>query len=554
MRNNILKTIIFSLLLMLFHSTILIASTMIEADSRIKNVFIYPDSALVERVTSLNLEKGSHEIIFPNIVSEIDENSLRISVSGEAIIQLFGAKVKKEYLEEIPSERINKLKGEIRNLEDQIKKLQNKKSLLSVKKNFLDSIVLFSEEQIPKEMVTKLPATDDLKTLLIFLDEELTTNYSEVFNCDIEMRNLNGKLSVLKKELSQISGVQKKLKRSIITELEVLKSGKADLAISYMVNDASWNPIYDARADFAGSSVELISYGVIRQISGEDWVDVNAVLSTAKPRIGGNLPYVSPWILKPYEADFGAERTLEMPSVTYQKQAFRMEEEISDKNLSEVKYATAKEKGITVSYQIPYTITVKADKSENKFPISSQILEADFEYFTYPRLSPFAYLGSRVVNSQSLQLLAGQVNIFLEGNFVGASQIENIAPGEEFDLYLGIDENVKVTRNILEKKVDKTLIAGIPSRTKKTTFKYKLSVKNHKSKKIKIKLFEALPVSEDDRIKIKVDEISHEPDEKDWDDRKGIWLWKLDLESQHDQEIYYSFTVEHPRDMELTGL
>jgi uncharacterized protein (TIGR02231 family) len=249
------------------------------------------------------------------------------------------------------------------------------------------------------------------------------------------------------------------------------------------------------------------------------------------------------------------DKISEAPASSYQKQAFRAEEEIAGEGMvSEVKYAIAVERGVAVSYQLPYKITVKADKSENKFSVSSQNLSAEFEYSTYPRVSPFAYLGSRVVNSKTLQLLAGRVNIFLEGDFVGTSHIDNIAPGEEFDLYLGIDENVKVKRELLEKKVDKTLIAGIPSRTKKTTFKYKLTVENYKSKKIKIKLFEAMAVSEDDRIKTKINEVSLEPDIKDWDDRKGIWLWELELEPQDKQEISYTFTVEHPRDMMVEGL
>ncbi|MEA2022210.1 MAG: mucoidy inhibitor MuiA family protein [Candidatus Caldatribacteriota bacterium] len=555
MKSKIAKIIIFSSLVFLVSFAVSIASTEIEVKSEIDHVFVYPDSALVERVTNLNLEKGSYKIIFSNIISEVDENSLRVSVSGETPIRLFGAQVKKEYLEEIPSERIRQLKEEIQKLEDRIKEIQNLKALLLEKKKFLDSIILFSKGQIPQDLVTNIPATGDLKNILDFLDTELKGYYSQGLNCDIETRNLKNRVSVLKKELSQISGAQKKLKRSIIAELEVLKSGIADLHISYLVNGAAWNPIYDARADFEKSEVELVSYGVIRQITGEDWLDVNCTLSTAKPRIGGNMPYISPWTLRPYEPHLMTDRISEAPAPTYQKKAFKAEEKIAGEGIvSEVEYATAEEKGIAVSYQLPYKVTVKADKSENKFSISSQNLNAEFEYSTYPRVSPFAYLGSRVANSKTLQLLAGRVNIFLQGDFVGTSHIDNIAPGEEFDLYLGIDENVKVKRELLEKKVDKTLIAGIPSRTKKTTFKYKLTVENYKSKKIKIKLFEAMAVSEDDRIKIKINEVSLEPDVKDWEDRKGIWLWELELEPQHKQEISYIFTVEHPRDMLVEGL
>lgn len=556
--NKITRIIFFSVLALLVSYSSFSASavsTEIEVKSEIDRVCVYPDSALIDRVAHLELERGAYKIILSDIVSEVDENSLRVSVLGEASIRLFGAQIKKEYLKEIPSERISRLKEEIQKLEDQIKEIQSQKVLLTEKKKFLDSITLFSGGQIPQDLVTNMPRIDDLKNILDFLDVELEEYHSQVLNCEIKIRDLKNRVNVLKRELSQISGAQKKLKRSIVAELEVLKSGTADLHVSYLVNGAAWNPIYDARADFEKSEVELVSYGVIRQITGEDWLDVSCSLSTAKPRIGGRMPYVSPWTLKPYEAYVMTDRISKAPDPTYQKQAFKAKEEIAGEGMvSEVKYATAEEKGIAVSYQLPYKVTVKADKSENKFPVSTQNLNAEFEYSTYPRVNPFAYLGSRVANSKTLQLLAGRVNIFLEGDFVGTSHIDNIAPGEEFDLYLGIDENVKIKRELLEKKVDKTLIAGIPSRTKKTTFKYKLAIENYKSKKIKIKLFEAMAISEDDRIKIKINEVSLEPDVKDWEDRKGIWLWELELEPQHKQEISYIFTVEHPRDMLVEGL
>jgi hypothetical protein len=67
-------------------------------------------------------------------------------------------------------------------------------------------------------------------------------------------------------------------------------------------------------------------------------------------------------------------------------------------------------------------------------------------------------------------------------------------------------------------------------------------------------LFEAVPVSENDRIKVRVEQVSVEPKEKDWKDRKGIWRWELDLEPKARQEILYSYAVEHPRDMQVEGL
>ena len=551
--NKIIKIIIF-LGLILFVGINSYAAE-VEVESEISEICVYTDSALINRVAHLELATGTYKTVFSNIVPEVDENSLRVSAEGSAIIKLFGAQVKKEYLEEVPSERIKQLEEEIQRLEDEITRIQNLETILMEKKKFLNSITLFSNEQIPQDLVTKMPPISDLENILNFLDIELKENYTQALDCELEIRGLKNKVETLQRELSQISGVQEKLKRSIIVELEVLKEGTLDLKVSYLVRGASWNPIYDARANFETSQVELVSYGVIKQITGEDWLEVDCSLSTAKPRIGGSMPYVSPWFLRPYQPEVIRDKMSAVPAPAYQTEAFKKEAgAFEEKVEGEIEFATAEEKGIAVIYKLPSKVAVKSDKSEHKFPISSQILSAVFEYSSYPRVSPFAYLGSRVTNSQGLQLLAGRVNIFLEGDFVGFSSIGNIAPSEEFDLYLGIDENVKVKRECLEKKVDETLIAGIPSRTKRTTYKYKLTVENYKSKKIKVKLYEAMPVSEDDRIKIKINEISLEPGVKDWEDRKGIWLWELELEPQQKQEIFYTFTVEHPRDMQVEGL
>lgn len=551
--NKIIKIIIFLGLILFVGINIYAAE--VEVESEISEICVYTDSALINRVAHLELATGSYKTVFSNIVPEVDENSLRVSVEGSAIIKLFGAQVKKEYLEEVPSERIKQLEEEIQRLEDEIAGMQNLKTVLTEKKKFLNSITLFSNEQIPQDLVTRMPPISDLENILNFLDTELKENYTQALDCELKIRDLENKVETLQRELSQISGVQEKLKRSIIVELEVLKEGTADLKISYLVKGAFWNPIYDARANFETSQVELVSYGVIKQITGEDWLEVDCSLSTAKPRVGGSMPYVDPWFLRPYQPEVAKDKMSVVPAPAYQTEAFKKEAgALEEKVEGEIEFATAEEKGIAVVYTLPAKIAVKSDNSEHKFPISSQILSAVFEYSSYPRVSPFAYLGSRVTNSKELQLLAGRVNIFLEGDFVGFSSIGNIAPSEEFDLYLGIDENVKVKRECLEKKVDETLIAGIPSRTKRTTYKYKLTVENYKSKKIKVKLYEAMPISEDDRIKIKINEISLEPGVKDWEDRKGIWLWELELEPQQKQEIFYTFIVEHPREMIVEGL
>ncbi|MDD4953511.1 MAG: mucoidy inhibitor MuiA family protein [Candidatus Omnitrophica bacterium] len=529
----------------------------LETDSRIVEVTVYPDSALIGRQAELKLNAGEYKVIFPNIIPDVDEDSLRVSASDGAQVKLFGAQVKKEFLEEPPSEKVKSLKEEIQKTEDQIRRAQDLKELISEEKDFLGSIRLFSGEQIPKDLVTKMPPAKELDETLKFLDLRLKENYGAVMDAEIQARELEKKLDVLNRELEQVSGANRKLKRSIIVDLELSQPESFSLKVSYLVRGASWQPLYDARANFEKAQVELVSHGIVRQATGEDWQDVGMSLSTAKPAIGGRMPYVEPWFLRPYQPPLEEERfdNQMVMKARVQTMAFdAAERKVPEVTKDEQRYASVAEKGIAVVYQLAKKASIKSDGAEHKLPVSTQILNAKFEYSTYPRALLSAYLGSRVTNAEKLQLLAGRVNIFLDGEFVGTSSIDNIAPQEEFDLYLGADENVKVKREQVKKKVDETLIAGIPSPNRRETFDYKLTVENYKSKKVLVKLFEAMPVSENDQIKIKIDKVSIEPKEKDWKDRKGVWLWEMELEPKAKKEITYTYTVEHPRQMQVEGL
>lgn len=526
-----------------------------EAKSRISRVTVYPDTALVSRQADLKLSSGEQKIIFPDIIPEVDENSLRVSFQGSAEVRLFGARQKKEFLQEDPSERIKQLDAQIKELEDQGKKLEYDQEILNKEKQFLDSVRLFSEVQIPKDLATKTPLPQDLEGVLKFLDAKWRENYAGYIDCEFKLRDVLDKIEVLRRELSQVAGPRQKLRRSIEVDLEVSKAGSGELTLSYLVRGASWQPVYEARADFEKSEVELVSNAIVKQNTGEDWQAVEMVLSTARPLAGGNMPYVSAWFLRPYQPPILRSKGRDYMKVSAsQYEAFDSVRDISEVAGAPLQYSQAEEKGVAVTYTLSKKFSVQSDGSEHKLPVSSQALTAKFEYSAYPREVTSAYLGSRVTNAPDLQLLPGRVNVFLAGDFTGTANIPGVGPAEEFDLYLGSDENVKVKREQIEKKVDETLIGNILSSTKRTVFKYKLTVENYKSKKILVKLFEAMPVSEDDRIKVKIGQVSLEPKQKDWQDRKGVWLWELELEPKAKQEIIYSYTIDHPRDMQVEGL
>ena len=129
----------------------------IKADSQISEVTVYPDSALVTRLTTIQLQAGEQSVSFEGIIPQLDENSLTVSGSGTADVKLFGASIQKEYLKESANERIRELTRTLEEIQDQISHEESQLRILQDEKEYLDSIKLFSGQQIPKDLVTKIP-------------------------------------------------------------------------------------------------------------------------------------------------------------------------------------------------------------------------------------------------------------------------------------------------------------------------------------------------------------------------------------------------------------
>lgn len=543
----------------------------LELPSKISAVTVYPGSAHLTRTMTMDLPAGDHTIIFEKITPPLDENTLSVAGEGTAAVKIYGGYIKQEYLEQSPDERVKELQKKIQDIDDELVNQNSSLQVLDQKREYLNSIKIFAGGQLPKDMVTAMPTVDNLKGIGNYLVDELAAIEKQKNDIRIKTRDLNNERNTLNQQLSNSAWSRNNVQRHLAVDLSCSKPGKFTLNVSYLVQGASWRPVYDARTALAQGQIELTSFGVVQQRTGEDWDSVALTLSTAQPNLGGRMPYVAPWVLQPYQPMPMARRKAGMVTGFMKSVADDIGEQYAsmsaatgmDANLqvaakeerADMAFSDVAQKGLSVTYKIARPVSLKSDGTENKFPIVTQNLKADFQYSAYPKASALSYLNSDVYNSPDLQLLGGQVNLFLEGDFVGKSNIDGVAPSEKFSLYLGINENVKVKREQISKKVDDILIAGIPSPNRTTTIKIKMTVENYEAQKIRYNLFESMPTVENDKqIKVKIVDVSMEPAKKDWEDRKGVWQWIFELNPKEKKEVTYTFVVEHPREMQVSGL
>ncbi len=554
MKGSLMKktiTIITCLILLTSHAF----AEEIKTNSIIKKVMLYPGSARITRQTTIDLSQGTHKIVFSDIIPTLNQNTITVSAEGSSEALILGANLKHIQAIEEVNQRQQDLLSKIEKINDSLIDEQNILNILEKENKYLESIRLFAGTQIPKDLVTTMPSAENLAATNQFLTNNLTRVLTKTTQTNRKIRSLKKELNRLNREFGQISQNTKKWTQSIIVDVDVKTAGNLTVDVSYLVYNAKWLPRYDARTNLNKNEIELIAFGLVNQNTGEDWKNIKLTLSTAEPTLYGRMPEVSPWIINPIAP---RRQRVQKNKTMYARNdmmdgilAFSEKSISEDKELRKTKtaFAGSIKKGLSVIYELPTPATILSDGSENKLPISSQILKATFSYFTYPKAQQLAYLNSKVTNSKDLQLLSGPVNLFLEGDYIGESHLDEVAPLETFDLYLGVDDNVKIKREQLSKKIDDLLIGGIAAPNKKTTVEYKITCENYKDKPITLNILEPMPTSGNDRIKIKTLKNSDKPTTKKWKDKKGVWLYALTLKPKAKKEITYSFVIDHPRDM-----
>ncbi|NJR32549.1 MAG: DUF4139 domain-containing protein, partial [Chamaesiphon sp. CSU_1_12] len=209
--------------------------------------------------------------------------------------------------------------------------------------------------------------------------------------------------------------------------------------------------------------------------------------------------------------------------------------------------AEVSQQGSVVTFQLGDGGNIPSDGNPHKVTIFNDNFPCQFEYIAMPRLVSFAYLQAKSKNRpDGATLLPGKANIFRDDVFVGTSNLENTAPGQEFKLNLGIDEGIKIDRELSERQVDKTFLAG----NRRITYAYRLSVTNLLNTPTHIQISDLIPHSRTEQIKVKMLKIAPQiqPGEL------GRLVWELDLPANKKTEITYQFSIEHPEGVRVQGL
>ena len=374
--------------------------------------------------------------------------------------------------------------------------------------------------------------------------------------------------------------------KEVIVIVEADNSGKIKILPSYLVQSASWYPLYDVRVLSQTKMAELHYFGMIQQSTGEDWENISVTLSTAEPMSVKTLPELNRWFVdtKPlplkhpnlnqisssevtYDQNWGLTagtgavtgyvldkstgeplaganvllrgttigsatdfsgkflisnapigfRTLSFQYIGYQ--SLNMNLNIAEKNTANLNvsldpqeilsqevvitaqatsqreainqqlstttirddetiiYTNVYAKELSTSFEIPAKSSIPSDNSQHKVTIAVDHAPMEYSYTSVPKIIQAVYLKGKIVNENEYPLLEGEINIFVDNDFINRTHLNTIVQSDTLALALGMDERIQIKKVLINKFQESK---GILGGSRQITYEYEIQVTNNR--------------------------------------------------------------------------
>ncbi|MBN2663874.1 MAG: mucoidy inhibitor MuiA family protein [Bacteroidales bacterium] len=528
-------------------------------NSIISNVVVYSDRAQITRLAKILLPQGENTVIFNDLPKKIDPKSIQVKGKGDAILN--DIKFEEVFHNEIQNQEVYKLMKQIEEIQKEIDILDENIDIEEKELDFIEKIITKTTFVGEKETTNGEINPEKWIKMVDFYrqkNEYITKKLREFNYQKIDLQN---NIKTLNNKIVSLGNDKNKTTNQV--EVVVTNNSEAEIlfSLSYIVYGAYWKPLYDIRVSTQTSSVAIEYKAQITQNTGESWENVKLSISTAQVNISGTVPELNAWRIGFYNPPPVPEPVMRSLSINKKSKVMMgkmdmKEEMLTDEVFNDAPMAKPQAKiktgATSVLFEIPSQSTIQNDNQPHKVNIIIEELSADFTYTIVPKLSQYAYLTAKIKNTTDYPFLPGESNIFLDGSFVATSVMKLIAPSEEFETSLGIDEGIKVEHKLIKKYEKNT---GLISKKANIVFEYQTSITNNKKNKYKIVSYDQIPISEHSDIKVELLKPDYKEDTSNLKiDKEKRISWHFELEAGAKNFIDFIFSVESPRDSILDGI
>jgi uncharacterized protein (TIGR02231 family) len=518
-------------------------------EGEIDSVVLFSDRARVTRVRAVRCEGGTAQAAFDRLPASLDARTLRGEAREAAdVIGVASAEVNDEQQVDL---RAREAAARQRKIEADISAALGRRAAVLGQLQALQGYGEVLAATLAEEIRNPSPptplwasATDGLRARRAALDEERR-------KIDVELRALRLQAGRAERELARTgAAAAARSYRTATVTIGCRGLSHVTATLSYVVPGATWQPEYDldftpaARAKAGPGTARLTVGALFRQATGEDWRGVRVMLSTARPKLGAEVPQAAPLLVD------GREERHDKVLVSARERRDRLDAGGATATRAAAQGAALDDKGNAFVLTLPHRVTVPADGRPVWAPVDAVEAPATAKLVATPKLDEHVYQVVALKNPAPYALLDGRVRSYRAGSYIGDSQLRYHGVGEPLEISLGIDDELKVTRKALN---EKERGSSFLSTTKQIVRAYRIALTNRAAAAATVELRESVPVSKTDDVGVKLVDGATTPGYA-LDPTRGFITWPVALQSGEQRNVDIGYTIRLPDDWVVTGV
>ena len=513
----------------------------IPTTSKITDVTVFLRQAKETRSATVTIPKGNSDVVLSGISLEMIDQSLQVSVKGPGTLITATSRI--NYFEtenSIPKDpKLTRLNDSILVFSKDVAWINEQKAVLN------GEMSIFAAN-------TKLGSTQEglkpaeLITLLDFYRTRQTDIRKKLFDLTNKEEKLNEKIQKYQGQIDEMGEKPINPVKEIVLTFSSETGGSLTIRPTYLVNNASWSPMYDIKVINTAQPVNILYKAKIVQNTGFEWKDCKVTISTANPSVNNDRPIMNPRYIDYYvyrvqsTVPLSAGISMNMMQINSPVRKDAQDKEQEDSFVDAFDYnAEVSESEINVEFAIDARQTIKSDGKEHICAIQSYTVPATYKYHTVPKLEQAAFLLAKITDYGKYNMLSGPANIFFDDMYIGQTHLNPKVSSDTLLVSLGRDERIVVKRIRVLDKNSKRFIAD----SQKDVYTWETIIRNNKGTPIDIEVLDQVPLSRRDEIKVELTDKQG----AEYTEEFGKLFWNYTVKPNDSKKIRFSYTVEYPK-------
>jgi uncharacterized protein (TIGR02231 family) len=522
----------------------------LKVKTKITAVTVYADRAQVTRTGKVDLGKAQGELVVTGLPGFIDQDSIRVALTPAAG-RIVDVTSEVTHQAEATEGAVRKADAAVREISEKLDVLNDERQVIQEEMKQLKSIRAFTLGKLPRDMALRPIKPKTFGETIDFVSDRLRKALAALRTVNRKSQALQPELRKRQRTRSDLQ-IRAKLQHSKVT-VGVTGSGRGKLTVTYLTPGATWEPVGELRTQGA-ETAELIQNASVVQTTGEDWAGAKLSFSTQRPGEMLKVPVAKALLMGGSDKGLGAVMRAKGSSFGRAANSYNMQNEIIFKNKPSMKqnfqrqmtiqnravasFAKLLKRGTTAHFVALSPRKVRADGKPVGVPIAKASFPLTARVVAVPEVSLNAVRTAHLLNSTEKPILPGKIALFVDGAFVGRTELSFVAPGEKFTVFLGVNDGLKLSRTLDRKR------SSMDRGSKRTTMKvsFIVTAQNLSKKAVTLDLTDRVPAIQDEDIELDDVEIPKGAQRHS----NGLVKWTAKLKAGQQLSWRVEYEVEYP--------